>query len=188
MVHLPETGYSPKRGSAAPSNPGGGSPGPFIMLLLLSLLAVGVVAGHKILAGKEKSPIVIDEDGNARLSPERQAKLDKELEELDNAVQYALIATVDGYYPCYTCPDGSPTIYLYEGEIWRYGSTRKGEQGRYPDGNYGTANVFYVEQFWGTELECRKMEKIKIYNYPLLPEALKRDIQLYRPPGNKIDN
>ena len=119
MVHTPNTDYSSKRGSATPSNPGGGSPGPFILLLLLSLLAIGVVAGHKILAGKEKekSPIVIDEEGNARLSPERQAKLDKELEELDNAVQYALIATVDGYYPCYTCPDGSPTIYLYEGEI-----------------------------------------------------------------------
>ena len=190
MVHLPEAGYSQKRGSAAPSNPGGGSPGPFILLLLLSLLAVGVVAGHKILAGKEKekSPIVVDEDGNVRLSPERQAKLDKELEEIDNAVQYALIATIDGYYPCYTCPDGSATIFLYKGETWRYGVTRKGENGRYPDGNFGTPHVVFVVQFTGTYSECLKEEKIKIYNYPLLPEARKRELQLFRPPGNKNDS
>lgn len=53
MVHLPEAGYSIKRRSPAPSNPGGGSPGPFVLLLLLSLLAIGVVAGHKILAGSK---------------------------------------------------------------------------------------------------------------------------------------
>ena len=190
MVHTPNTDYSKKRGSATPSNPGGGSPGPFILLLLLSLLAIGVVAGHKILAGKEKekSPIVIDEDGNARLSPERQAKLEKELEEIDSAVQYVLYATVDGYYPCYTCPDGSPTIFLYENEVWRYGVTRKGEKGRYPGGDYGAENVRFIEQFEGTYSECLKMEKIKIYNYPLLPEARKRELQLFRPPGNKNDS
>jgi len=190
MVHTPEAGYSLKRGSATPPNTGGGSPGPFILLLLLSLLAIGVVAGHKILAGKEKekSPIIVDEDGNARLSPERQAKLDKELEEIDNAVQYALIATVDGYYPCYSCPDGSTTIFLYKGETWRYGVTRKGEKGRYPDGNFGTPHVVFVVQFTGTYSECLKEEKIKIYNYPLLPEALKRTVKLFRPPGNAIDS
>jgi len=36
--------------------------------------------------------------------------------------------------------------------------------------------------------ECLKMEKLKIYNYPLLPEALKRKIKLFRPPGNANDN
>jgi hypothetical protein len=32
------------------------------------------------------------------------------------------------------------------------------------------------------------MEKIKIYTYSKLPEALKRDIILERPPGNANDN
>lgn len=156
-------------------------------LFLLIFGAVLAFAYH-IVAEDKGSPTVVNEDGETILHPDRQAKLDKELEEFDEAVQYALFVTVDGYYPCYSCPDVLPTIYLYEGEIWRYGSTRKGEKGRYPDGNYGTENLLYVEQFWGTELECRKREKIMIYSYPLLPEALKRKIKLFRPPGNKNDN
>lgn len=66
--------------------------------------------------------------------------------------------------------------------------TRKGEKGRYPGGDYGAENVRYVEQYEGTYSECLKMEKIKIYNYPLLPEARKRELQLFRPPGNKNDS
>jgi hypothetical protein len=31
------------------------------------------------------------------------------------------------------------------------------------------------------------LEKIKIYNYALLPENLRRAVPLIRPPGNKID-
>lgn len=151
------------------------------------LLGAGFLIYH-LISGDQASPTVINEDGEEVLSPERQGKLDRELDEFDNAVQYALFATVDGYYPCYTCPDGSVTIFLYEGEVWRYGSTRKGKEGRYPNENYGASNLFYAEQFWGNEMECRKMEKVKIYKYPLLPEALKRGIKLLRPPGNKNDN
>lgn len=188
MVYLPETGYTPKRGSASPSNPG--SPGPFVLLFLLSLLVIGVVAGNKILAGKEKEnpPTVIDEDGNVKLSPERQAKLEKELEEIDNAQQYVLIATAPGYYPCYSCPDGSTTIFLYPGEVFRYGVTRKGEKLRYPGGDYGATNLLYIVQFEGDYAQCLKEEKIKIYNYPLLPEAQKRELKLPRPPGNANDS
>jgi hypothetical protein len=159
--------------------------------LVLLLLAIGVIfAGREIIAGDENnsSPTVVDDEGNIILSPERQAKLEKELHEIDNAAQYVISASVDGYYPCFTCPDGSPTIFLYEGEIWRYGVTRKGEKGRYPGGNYGAPELFYAEEFRGTYSECLKMEKIKIYNYPLLPEAQKRKIKLFRPPGNANDS
>ena len=116
------------------------------------------------------------------------SEIDRELEEIDNALQYALIADVSRDYPCFTCPDGSNTIFLYKGEVWRYGSTRKGEKGRYPSGNYGAPNLSFIVQFKGTYSECLKMEKTKIYNYPLLPEALKRKVKLFRPPGNVNDN
>jgi|APTNR8051073442_1049403.scaffolds.fasta_scaffold08830_5 hypothetical protein len=158
-----------------------------ILLVLVSGLLVGIY--HVYLSEKDiSSPIVIDEEGNEALSPERSAKLYKELGEIDNAAQYALIANVAGYYPCFTCPDGSTTIYLYKGEVWKYGTTRKGEQKRYPGKTYGAPNLSFIVQFQGDLSACLKMEKIKIYNYPLLPEATKRAIRLFRPPGNTNDS
>lgn len=130
---------------------------------------------------------MFNEDGEEVLAPDRQAKLEKELEEIDNAVQYALIASRDGYYPCYTCSDGTTTIFLRKFEIWRYGTTRKGENGRYPNGNFGAPHLLFIEQFEGAFSECLKIEKLKIYNYPLLPEAKRSGIILFRPPGNKND-
>lgn len=159
---------------------------PFFRWIVFLLGACFLI--YQITSGIPVSPTVINEEGEEVLSPERQAKLDKELEEFDNAIQYALIATITGYYPCLTCPDGSPTIFLYENEVWKYGSTRKGEKGRYPTSNYGAPNLRFIEQFWGTETECRKREKLMIYTYPLLPEAKRRKIKLFRPPGNANDN
>ena len=43
------------------------------------------------------------------------------------------------------------------------------------------------DEYKGTLAECQKMELDKIYYYPLLPENLKRDFKLPRPPGNKED-
>lgn len=162
-------------------------PGLFVALLVLG---IGTLWGYHIYLSEKKSPlhVVIDEEGNEALSPERNAKLKKELDELDNAEQYALIADLNGYYPCFTCPDGSTTIYLYKGEVWKYGTTRKGEQKRYPGKSYGAPNLSFIVQFQGNYVECLKLEKIKIYNYPLLPEAKKRTIRLFRPPGNLNDN
>ena len=162
-------------------NPGGR------LFLLLLLLGVALI-GYYFMGGDPPSPVVINEDGEEVLSPERQAKLDRELEEIDNTMQYALIADYDGYYPCYTCPNGSTTLFLYKGEIWKYGITRKGERKRYPGKSYGAPNLSFVVQFIGTSNECLKMEKIKIYHYPLLPEARKRKIRLFRPPGNANDH
>lgn len=174
-----------KKSPVTPKNPGSGQ------FILLFILAIGLFFGIYHVYSVERdisSPIVIDEEGNEALSPERSAKLYKELEEIDNAAQYALIANVAGYYPCFTCPDGSTTIYLYKGEVWKYGTTRKGEQRRYPGKAYGAPNLSFIVQFQGDLSTCLKMEKIKIYNYPLMPEATKRAIRLFRPPGNTNDS
>lgn len=160
-----------------------------ISLLILFFIIIGI-AGliYPLLSGKIASPIVVDAEGKEHLSPERQRKLDRELKEIENAEQYALIATADIDYPCLSCPDGAKTIFLKKGEVWKYGTTRKGEGSRYPNQNYGAPNLIFVTQFVGTTTECLKMEKIKIYNYPLLPEARRRKIRLFRPPGNTYDN
>ena len=127
-----------------------------------------------------------------KLSIERATKKAKEIERIEshsfkynNCEQYALVALKDGWFPYYNC-DTSDSIYLYKGEVWKYGKTCLGESERYKSG-LPTENLRFVQQFKGSEKECLIMEKEKIYNYPNLPECIKRNIFLHRPPGNKID-
>lgn len=63
-------------------------------------------------------------DGSYKIHPERKDKLDKELDELDEAEQYALIAIKNAYYPYYNCGDVK-VIFLHIGEIWKQGYTIK---------------------------------------------------------------
>ncbi len=125
-------------------------------------------------------------DGRAELSKERQAKLEKELDELENAQQYVLVASRPGYYECYNC-GAKTTIFLEKGHVWKYGTTRKGEQGRYGDWHI-QQDLFYIVEYEGPVQECLRREKIQIYNYATLPENLARPVPLIRPPGNKNDN
>lgn len=155
-----------------------------LLLLFLGVMVIGILMTEK----KLPPGLITTPDGDISLSPERQAKLDRELEEIDNAVQYALVVTVDGLYPCYSCTNGQKTIFLKFGEIYKYGVTRKGQEGRYPNGNYGAPNLLFVRQVIGTYSECLKAEKTMIYSYPLLPETQARDFILIRPPGNKYDS
>lgn len=158
---------------------------PFFLLILLALGIIFFYVASNDLS--EDSPVYIDKDGSVKLAPEREAKLNKELDEIDNAEQYALIAAIDGYFPCFSCPNNM-ALFLNKGETWKYGVTRKGEKTRYPSGDYGADDLLYVPQFRGDYAECLKEEKRKIYYYPMLPEALKRKIILKRPPGNKNDS
>lgn len=125
-------------------------------------------------------------DGEPVLAPWREEKMLRELEEIDDAVQYALIVTKSGLYPCYSCVAGQTTIYLETGHTWKYGVTRKGEAGRYR-GQLPSDGLFFVTQFSGTYSECLKEEKRKIYMYGVHPENLAREVPLIRPPGNKND-
>ena len=127
------------------------------------------------------------------LTPQRQQKMETEIKGIQGkerhtdklCEQYALVAAIDGWYPCYNCGI-SKTIFLRAGEVWKYGKTCNGEKGRYQDG-LPQDNLIYAKQFTGTEEECLIEEKRKIYNYPNLPECILREIKLIRPPGNKID-
>ena len=97
-----------------------------------------------------------------------------------------LIAAKDGFFPCYPCfPD--TIIYLYRGEVWKYGVTAAREKGRYVYG-LPADHLRFITQFRGNILECLEEEKKKIYYYSILPENMKRQKPLIRPPGNKQDN
>jgi len=133
-----------------------------------------------------KKPVVYDEDGNVILAPHRKEKLEKKVKELSEAEQYALLASANGWYPCFSCPD-SNIIYLNKGEVWKYGFSTKGKT-RYASNFYKAMRLTYLTQLTGTVEECMQEEVKKIINYPTLPEALARQIILERPPGNKIDS
>lgn len=120
------------------------------------------------------------------LAPREEAKLQKRLREIDDSEQYALIARVDGWYPC--LHSGRPTYYLKKGEVWKYGVTSKGKFGRYNSDFFFDNRVNYSMEFKGNFAECLKQEQIKLFNYPYLPENLARlpADRLPRPPYNPI--
>jgi hypothetical protein len=125
------------------------------------------------------------------LSEERLLKRDKEIDRIrakdqdfKKCMQYALVVAKEGWFSCYQ--GNQKQIYMYIGEIWKYGKTCLDLSDRYPDGLPDPFLVFQP-QFYGSEQECLIEEKEKIYAYSSLPECLKRQIKLLRPPGNKID-
>lgn len=123
---------------------------------------------------------------NPSLSPKEETKLKKRLKEIDDSEQYALVAEVNGFYPC--LHSGRKTCYLIAGEVWKYGVTSKGEFGRYKQNFLLKNNVSYVVQFKGTFSDCLKQEQIRLFGYPYLAENLARPLEerLSRPPYNPI--
>lgn len=154
-------------------------PKPKSWLWLLLLAGIGIFAAIKW------DDYVVEKDGKLELAPKRKAKLEKELKQIDNAEQYALIALVPGYYPCLSC-EGEKMIFLNAGEVWKYGTTRLGEAIRYKSDPLDPRLKYEVE-FRGNYADCLKMEKIQIYNYVLLPENQKKANPIIRPPGNPRD-
>lgn len=148
-------------------------------------MAVVLLAVVFIVSQADSDEAVIWKDGVPMLSPQRKAKMEREIEDLNVAEQYVLKAGVAAYYPCYSCPE-SGTIWLYVNEVWKYGVTTKS-----PTQRYGLKlphpGLLYEVQYESDLTSCLKREKIQIYHYALLPENLKRPFLLKRPPGNKID-
>jgi len=147
-----------------------------LLLFGVALLVVFVVLFSKVnIVGEKEAP---------KLSPEAEAKLQKRLKEIDEAEQYALVASLEGWYPCNH--SGRTIFYLLPGEVWKYGMTTKGQVGRYSIRYLDKINVSYIVQFEGTIAECLKEEQRKLFFYPFLPENLRRaeEDQIPRPPFN----
>ncbi|AEE50267.1 hypothetical protein [Haliscomenobacter hydrossis] len=127
----------------------------------------------------------IDPDGNVKISTKREKQLERRLKRLEEAEQYVLRARKNGFYPCYNC--GKDTlIFLFSGEIWKYGVTIQGEKDRFRS-MLDRLDLSYRVEYAGRLDECLKQEAIKIYHYASLPENLKRNPLLIRPPGNRTD-
>jgi hypothetical protein len=119
-------------------------------------------------------------------SPQETDKLQKRLKEIDDSEQYALVASVDGWYPC--LHSGRKLYFLKTGEVWKYGVTSKGALGRYAASFLVKNRVSYLVQFKGNFSECLKQEQIKLFGYAYLPENQIRpqEEQLPRPPYNPV--
>ena len=147
-----------------------------------------VLAGTLILivCALKWSDVIECFDGEPRLTFKHQQQLQKKLNELEEAEQYALIATKEQWYPC--LHSGYALYYLHVGEVWKYGVTTKGERGRFT-GQFTLDNsVAYIIQHIGTVGECLKEEQVRLFSYPLLPENLARPEKdrLIRPPYNPV--
>jgi hypothetical protein len=140
------------------------------LIFLFSALILGAV-----------SVVVFDKDGKPEMLPERKQKLNEELAKYDKAEQYVLFAEQDGLYPCLSCPNGG-TIGLKKGEIWKYGVTVNGLR-RYSAAYLKQLKLIYYPQYVGEIGECLKLEKIKIYTYPTLPENFKARSKTFTPAG-----
>lgn len=151
--------------------------------LYLPLLIVGSIL---IFCALKWSDVVEYVNGEPKLTPKHQNKLQKKLTELDEAEQYALIATKNGSYPC--LHSGHALCQLHIGEVWKYGVTVKGERGRYTAQFLQDNAVSYIVQLRGTMGDCLKEEQRKLFTYPILPENLARmeNDRLLRPPYNPI--
>ncbi len=66
--------------------------------LLLSIVFLVVLAALKW------SDVVEWVNGEWRLTPQREAERDKQMKNVEDAEQYALIANMPGYYECMHCP------------------------------------------------------------------------------------
>jgi hypothetical protein len=165
------------------------------ILAILFLLALGYLyrPGGKEAITDQKNlnwddVAYVDENGDVQLKEWRMLELERQLQELEEAEQYALVALSDGFYECYYCAGGK--YYLQEGMIWKYGITRKGVDRRYRGLWLSKMRLAYRVQFRGTNHECQIEEKRKIFLYPMHHDnrIRKPSDRLARPPGNKNDN
>ncbi len=167
----------------------------FRYLFIFFIFAIAIITTY----------LIIHEDETHELTKERVKKFEKAIRRIvfrrhnkENCEQYALVAVRSAWFPLLKWGEvvASDSILLNEGEIWKYGKTCLGELGRYPGQIYYSDDkwlldrrkIRYERQFIGSEKECLIEERKNIYNYPLLPECIKRKRKLIRPPGSKNDN
>lgn len=154
------------------------TPNRFPFYLAIVLMVIGV-----IVFGRRGFDDVVeyDKDGNARLTPKREAEIAKAKDKLDEAEVYLLQSLYDQYIECLLCPSGG--LWIKEGEIAKIGTTVN-TTSRYDKAYYRKHGVEYIMYFRGTIDVVLKTEIELLGNYPLLPENLAREVPLVFPPLN----
>lgn len=136
----------------------------------------------------------IKKDGTLALSKEWAETIDKKKDQYAYHDLYQLIAAENGYYSCKHCPTGK--FYLKVGEVYRYGTTGIGQEGRGYNKSWLDKNFLNYVHILTADLATIKSEEIVLIGgYALFPENLKRPLvgsniakpywyRLVLPPGN----
>lgn len=150
-------------------------------LLKLGLLVLVVLSALVYFSSQEnKNERII------RIKAENDEKFKKDSARLNDCVQYVLLASDSGFYPCYSCED-STQIFLNKNEVWYYGETCYEEE-RYPRRFYEDNGLIFFVENRKNKQDVLLEQKRKIYEYINLSENIKRNKPLSRPPGNKRTN
>ncbi len=135
--------------------------------------------------------VSVDENGKLQLTDERKQAVSDRHDRLDNAELYMLIAEVDGYFECPSCPLGTHKrgkYFLKAGEVYKYGVTIQ-KKDRYTESELNRWRLTYVDLDRGSDTAMKKKETTLIAEYALHPENLKRSEKwrLAIPPGSGTD-
>lgn len=135
-----------------------------------------------------------NEEGELSLSKSWAESVGKKVEQHQQHELYMLVATRDGNYLCKHCL--SAQFFLRAGEVYRYGTTGLGQDGRgYSDEWLNRYQLNYITISNGDLATIKIQEAVLIGNYVLLPENTSRPLQstleakpywyrLVLPPGN----
>jgi len=136
------------------------------VLLGLVFLAFALYFSYQKSVKKDQNGEIIG------ISEAQQEKFRADSLRLTKCIQYALIAKSDGFYePC----NGQGKVFLFKGEIYKYGFTcEQNPEHRYSLQFYKNNDIRFLPQFYGNIFDCQVEEKRKLYNYPALPENIKR--------------
>ena len=164
------------------------SKGLFIFLgLLISILIMSIPKSWQE-ATEE------NEKGELSLSKSWAESVGKKVEQHQQHELYMLVATRDGNYLCQHC--STTQFFLKAGEVYRYGTTGLGQQGRgYTESWVNRHQLNYYHLATGDVATIKSKEALLIGNYVLLPENVARPLQgtaqaksywhrLVLPPGN----
>ncbi|MEZ5039992.1 MAG: hypothetical protein R2828_08870 [Saprospiraceae bacterium] len=137
----------------------------------------------------------VKKDGTLALSKEWAETIDRKKDQYAYHDLYQLIAAKNGYYSCKHCPTGK--FYLKVGEVYRYGTTGIGQEGRgYSEEWLNDHLLNYVIIMTGDIAIIKTQEAILIGSYAIFPENLNRPLfktagakdywyRLVLPPGNQ---
>ncbi|MCB0597870.1 MAG: hypothetical protein H6557_03320 [Lewinellaceae bacterium] len=133
-------------------------------------------------------------DGSHSLSEEWEDAIDHKKDKIENQELYKLVAKRSGMYLCKHCPTGK--FYLYKGELYRYGTTGDGKNGRgYTDQWEEKNKLEFFHISFGDEATVKKGQAELIGTYALDSENMRHPLpgtpnaknywyRLVLPPGN----
>ncbi len=162
-------------------------------LLFAGLLVVALIILMAIPNSWEEAT-TRNKDGSYSISKEWEESIREKREKIDNHELYMLVASQDGMYICNHCPTGK--FFLYEGEVYRFGITGNGEDGRgYTEKWQDRNRLAFIHIVFGDEVMVKKKQAELIGLYAIHPENMNRPVseskkaksywyRLVLPPGN----